>query len=69
MEEPAAYSPWGLKELDKTEQLHFLLLDQVTPVVKNLPATIQSLGGEGPLEERMAIHSRILAWRIYKALF
>ena len=40
-------------------------------VVKNLPATqetqemrIQSLGQEDPLEEEMAIHSRILAWKI-----
>ena len=40
-------------------------------MVKNLPATqetqemqIQSLGQEDPLEEEMAIHSRILAWKI-----
>ena len=40
-------------------------------VVKNLPAMqetqemwIQSLDQEDPLEEEMAIHSRILAWRI-----
>ena len=25
---------------------------------------VQSLGGEDPLEEEMATHSRILAWRI-----
>ena len=25
---------------------------------------VQSLGGEGPLEEGMAIHSSILAWKI-----
>ena len=25
---------------------------------------VQSLGGEDPLEEEMAIHSSILAWRI-----
>ena len=24
----------------------------------------RSLGGEGPLEEEMALHSRILVWRI-----
>jgi len=34
--------------------------------VKNLPAMqetqVQSLGGEDPLEERMATHSSILAW-------
>ena len=40
-------------------------------VVKNLPAMqklqkmqVQSLGGEDPLEEGMATHSSILAWRI-----
>ena len=40
-------------------------------VVKNTPAIqetqetqVQSLGWEDPLEEEMAIHSRILAWRI-----
>ena len=37
-------------------------------MVKTLHATqetwIQPLGGEGPLEESLAIHSCILAWRI-----
>ena len=40
-------------------------------VVKNLPAVqepqetrVQSLGQEDPLEEGMATHSNILAWRI-----
>ena len=37
-------------------------------VVKNPPATweawVRSLGWEDPLEEGMAIHSSILAWRI-----
>ena len=37
-------------------------------MVKNLPAMqetqIQSLGEEDPLEEGMATHSSILAWRI-----
>ena len=36
--------------------------------VKNLPAMqetwVQSLGLEDPLEEGMAIHSSVLAWRI-----
>ena len=36
--------------------------------VSNPPAMqetrVQSLGGEDPLEEEMAIHSSILAWRI-----
>ena len=38
------------------------------PVVKNLPAMqevpVRSLGQEDPLEEEMATHSSILAWRI-----
>ena len=37
-------------------------------VVKNPPANaedaVQSLGQEDPLEEEMATHSSILAWRI-----
>ena len=37
-------------------------------VVKKLPAVqetwVQSLGGEGPLEKKMATHSSILAWKI-----
>ncbi|MES6440660.1 hypothetical protein U6S23_12220, partial [Cutibacterium acnes] len=37
-------------------------------LVKNLPAMqetlVQFLGWEDPLEEKMAIHSSILAWRI-----
>ena len=37
-------------------------------MVKNLPAMqetqVQSPGGEDPLEEGMATHSRILAWEI-----
>ena len=41
------------------------------PVAKNLPANVQTqktwvltLGQEDPLEESMATHSSILAWRI-----
>ena len=37
-------------------------------MVKNLPAMretwVQSLGWEDPLEESMATHSSILAWRV-----
>ena len=36
-------------------------------VIENLPADegdILSLGQEGPLEEGMATHSSILAWRV-----
>ena len=40
----------------------------VVQLVKNLPAMqetwVQSLGWEGPLEEEVATHSSILAWRI-----
>ena len=40
----------------------------ISPMVQNLPAMqetrVQSLGQEGPLEEGMAAHSRILVWRI-----
>ena len=40
----------------------------VGQTVKNLPAVmdtqVQSLGREDPLEEGMATHSNILAWRI-----
>ena len=40
----------------------------VAQMVNNLPATqetwVQSLGGEDPLENQMAIHSSTLAWKI-----
>ena len=40
----------------------------VAQTAKCLPAVretwVQSLGGEDPLEEGMATHSRVLAWRI-----
>ena len=40
----------------------------VAQLVKNLPAMqetwVQSLGWEDPLEEGMAAHSSILAWKI-----
>ena len=46
--------------------VHWISL--VTQLVKNLPAMretwVQSLGWEDPLEEGMAIHSSITAWRI-----
>ena len=45
-----------------------LKLTLVTQTVKNLSAMqktqVQSLGQEDPLEEGMATHSSILAWRI-----
>ena len=46
------------------------MASQVVLVVKNLPAdagdvreTVRSLGKEDPLEEEMATHSSIHAWR------
>ena len=43
-------------------------LPPVAQTVKNLPAMretwVRSLGWEDPLEEGMATHSSILAWRI-----
>ena len=48
-----------------TEQLSIALVAQT---IKNLSAVwetlVQSLGQEDPLEEGMATHSSILAWRI-----
>ena len=45
-----------------------ILASPVARLVKNLPAIretwIRFLGWEEPLEEGMAIHSSILAWRI-----
>ena len=66
----------GIPELDTTERLtqthtHTLLTPRTSLVgqtVKNLPAMqetwVRSLGQEDPLEEGMATHSSILAWRI-----
>ena len=49
----------------------FIWASQAVLVLKNPPANagdirdaVQSLGREGPLEEGMAAHSSILAWRI-----
>jgi len=49
---------------------HFKYTLLVAQMVKNLPAMrktwVRSLGWEDPLEEGMATHSSILAWRIPK---
>ena len=67
------YSPWGRKELETIEQLHFHFLcpqisSLVAQMVKNLPAMqetlVRSLGWEDSLEKEIATHSSILAWRI-----
>ena len=47
----------------------FLMLQRlgtslVAQMVKNLPATWETLGWEDPLEKEMATHCNILAWRI-----
>ena len=68
------YSPWGRKESDMTEQLHFTSsasftrASLVVQMGKCLPAMqetwIRSLGHEDLLEKEMATHSSILAWKI-----
>ena len=71
------YSPWGHKEYNMTEQLHFLSFDiilqasrnndssLVAQVVKHLPTMretqVRPLGQEDPLEKEMATHSSTLA--------
>ena len=55
------YSPWGHKELDTTSA------SLVAQMVKSPPAKretwVRSLGWDDTLEEGMATHSSILAWR------
>ena len=68
------YSPWGRKESDMTERLHFTSLHDsvwtslVAQTVKHLPTMretwVQSVGQEDPLEKEMATHSSTLAWKI-----
>ena len=55
--------------MDKTENIYYLVLDSlVAQTVKKLPAMqkaqVQSLRRENAPENRMAIHSSILAWRV-----
>ena len=54
--------------VDLAEIVHIYVTQVVAQMVKNLPAMqetrVRSLGGEDPLEEGMATHSRIVAWRI-----
>ena len=51
-----------------TEDIFTVWASLVAQLVKNLPAIwktwVRSLGWEDPLEEGMATHSSILAWRI-----
>ena len=60
-----------LLQANKLIKLPFVLcysFSLVAQMVKNLPTMqetqVLSLGGEDPLERRMATHSSILAWRI-----
>ena len=66
----AGYSPWGSKESDTAEQLHFHFhsASWASQGVNNTFAMqetwIWSLGWEDPLEKEMAIHSSTIAWEI-----
>ena len=76
----SGYSPWGEKKLDTTEWLththtHTITLQPklqgytlVAQTVKRLPTIqetqVQSLGWEGLLENEIATHSSILAWKM-----
>ena len=65
------YSPWGHKESDMSERLHFLSSSRyegaslMPQMVKNLPAMqktwVQFLGQEDPLEKEMVFHSVFLS--------
>ena len=74
-EELGSYYPWGRKESDTTERLHFPLFrlfffrtSLVVQTVKSLSTMwetqVQSLGWKDPLEKEMAIHSSSLARKI-----
>ena len=70
-EEPGGlYSPWGRKESDTTEQLHFDKVHQGLPWWLSSKESakqemwVQSLGWGRLLEKEMATHSNILAWEI-----
>ena len=56
----------GLAELAGHSLLWWASLE--AQMVKNLPAMqetwVLTLGGEGPLEKGMAVHSSILVWKI-----
>ena len=61
-----AYSCIGSNTINDPSKMRSA--SQVAQTVKNLPAMqgtqVQSLGWEDPLENGMATHSSILAWRI-----
>ena len=65
-ETPIRFLGWVGEEMGYPLQYSWASL--VAQTVKNLPAMwetwVQSLGSEDPLEEVMATHSSIFAWRI-----
>ena len=66
---PRSIPGWGKSPGERIGYpLRYSWASLVAQAVKNLPAMgetwVQSLGGEDPLEEDMATHSSILAWRI-----
>ena len=56
------------RNLGLIDTYHYVWASLVAQMVENLPemqeTQVQSLGPEDPLEEEMATHFRILAWRI-----
>ena len=67
--DPSSIPGWGRSPGEGIGYpLQYSWASLVTQLTKNLPAIqetwVQSLGQEDPLEEGMATHSSILAWRI-----
>ena len=66
--EPLTQSKVSQKEESKRPTLTPVQGRSWSQMVQDLPATqetwVRSLGREGPLEEGLATHSRILAWRV-----
>ena len=64
---PVCHTEWSKSERGKYILIH-VRASLVVQSIKCLPAKqetqVRSLGWEDPLEEEMAIHSSILAWRI-----
>ena len=61
-EEPGGlHSPWDLKELDMTVQLTLMAQRVKNPPEMKRTQWVQSLGVEGPLEEKMSTNCSILA--------
>ena len=66
------YSPWGRKESDTIERIHFtsylsnasLVAQRLKRLLGMQETRVHSLGQEDLLEKEMATHSNTLAWRI-----